>query len=451
MKRLFSLALAGLLIFGLGACSDAQPPEPTVTPGEEVPEILQDGPNRPVAATTPEPASAEQREIQAIERLLPGRVFRDMEESELSDLKEQLGSDFAVSGRTDGAGNAYAILRLKNGKPLSWQDYSRSGEPTYYYISYETTYADGTRTHQIARIVKEGGAEREEAVRSVRNVEAIDFGVDVGYVLLSHADERFKAAVLPASRLLMVEAAARGLESIKPEGACVELLIYDKNIIENLGYSAPVQFYLPLNAQQYERAEELIGAGFEPKDPKELKKKFRDLYETGVTLHIDGESYSLFSCDAFSLGSAEGYYPTLISEPLSAWLRGVAKPYYGHDPASYRSDWFDAPLASATLTFHTREEVDGYMVKKPRTQTVTDPEKLEDLAELFEEAEYGSASECGYGAELVITRKDGEKLTVYVAEDSCGTAMIEGRVWCKYGDQEDLAEIFDEAMAGLDD
>ena len=450
MKRLLSLALAGLLLMSLGACSNAQP-EPTLTPGEEVPEILGDAPNRPVAAATPAPEPAEQKEIAAIESLLPGMRFRDMEDKELAALSEQLGGEFEVLGRTDGAGNAYAIIRLKNGKPFSRQDYSQSGEPAYRYICYEVSRGNWDRTLEIAVVTREGGVEREESVCSVRGVEAIDFGDAYGYVVLRAADEKFRAAVLPASRALMLEAAGRGLESVKPDGAFVALTFYDANIRDNLGFGEPVQFYLPLDGEQYKRAEELIGAGFEPKDAKELKRKFPDLYDAGVTLFLDGESYALFSCGAFSLGSAEGYYPTLVSEPLSDWLRGIAAQYLGHDPAAYQSSWFDAPLASATLTFHAREEVDGYMVIKPRTQTITDPEKLEELAELFREAEYGSTSACGYGAELSVTRKDGKALTIYVAEDSCGTAMIMGSVWCKYGEQEELAEIFDEVMANLDD
>jgi hypothetical protein len=448
LKRLLSLAMAAVLAVGLCACSNAQPEEPVDTPGVTEPEIMNEAPGQPVAAVTPEPKTEEQKEMEAIESLLPGKSFRDMNASELSVLTDQLGSDFKVFGRTDGAGNAYALIRLSDGKPFVFRDYALSGDPEYRYICFEISHADGLRTLEVAKVIKEGSVEREEVLYSVRDIDAIDFGDEFGYVLLNCEDEKVRNAVLPGSRAVMIEAAARGLESIKPEGACVSLMFYDAQIRDNLGFGEPVCFYLPLNDEQYKKAEELIGAGFTPKDAKELQKKFPDLYDTGVTLFIDGESYSMFSCDAFRLGSAEGYYPTLLSEDLSNWLRIVAKPYLGHDPAAYRSGWFDMPLASAALTFHVRTEVDGYMVIKEQVQTIADPERLQKLSELFRDAEYGSVSACAYGAELTITRKDGETLTVFVAEDSCGTALIQGSIWCDYGKQDKLAEIFDEAMDG---
>jgi hypothetical protein len=451
LKRLLSFALAAMLAIGLCSCSNQPPQEPITTPDEGDAEILGEVPGQPVVAATPAPRSPEQKEIEAIERLLPGRKFRDMEAQELSGLLDQLGGEFDAFGRTDGAGNAYALIRLADGRPFSGKhDRFAEGDPDYRYTCFEISHADGTRSLEIAVLTKAGDIETEEVLYSVRNVEVIEFGADgqFGYVVLNCADPRVRSAVLPGSRAVMIEAASRGLESIQPQGAHLALTLYDTQIRDNLGFGEPVRFYLPLNDEQYKIAEELIGAGFEPKDAKELQKKFPDLYDTGVTLFVDGESYSMFSCGAFSLGSAEGYDPTLVSESLSDWLRGVAVQYLGYDPAGYQRSWFDQPLASATLTFHVRGEVDGYRNWKEQVQTVTDPEKLEDLAELFQEAEYGSASACAFGAPLVITRSDGETLTIYVAEDSCGTAMIKGSIWCKYGEQDKLAEIFDEAMAG---
>lgn len=450
MKRMLSLALAAILAVGLGACSDPAK-EPEATPNQSDSAVFGDVSGK-ADTPAPEVKSPEDEEIEAIESLLPGHEFRDMEAAELSALLDQLGGDFTGVGRTDGAGNSYALIRLANGQPFSGADYGfAEGEPDYRYICYEVSHADDTRTLEIAVLKKDGnGLESEEALYSVRDVEVLDFGPDgrFCYVMLKSADQKVTNAVMPGSRKVMIEAASRGLESTKPEGAHLELKLYDTKIRDNCGFGEPAHFYLSLTAEQYQKAEALVGAGFEAKEAKELKKLYPEMYETGVSLWLDGESYMQFSCGAFTIGWEQGYYPTHVSNELSDWLREVAAPYLGHDPAGYEKSWFDQPLASATLTFHVSKGAEGYRNWTAQTQTITDEEALNQLAKLFKQAEFGSDSACPFGAPLTITRKDGETLTIYVAEDSCGTAMINGSIWCDYGRQDRLAEIFDEAMAG---
>lgn len=449
MKRMLSLALAAMLAVGLSACSNP-PKGPETTPNQGDSAVF-GGVSGEAATPAPAAKSPEDAEIEAIERLLPGHEFRNMEAAELSALLDQLGGGFKGVGRTDGA-NSYALITLADGRPFSGANYGfAEGEPDYRYTCYEVSHADDTRTLEIAILKKdENGLESEEGLCSVRDVESIQFGPDgrFCYVIQKSADQKVTDAVMPGSRKVMIEAASRGLESTKPEGAYLALKLYDTKIRDNCGFSEPAHFYLPLTAEQYQTAEALIGAGFEAKGGKELKKLYPEMYETGVTLWLDGESYTQFSCGAFAIGSEQGYYPTHVSNGLSDWLREVAAPYFGCDPAGYEKSWFDQPLASATLTFHVSKGAEGYWNWTAQTQTITDEKALEQLAKLFKEAEFGSDSACPFGAPLTITRKDGETLTIFVAEDSCGTAMINGSIWCDYGRQDKLAEIFNEAMAG---
>ena len=57
-----------------------------------------------------------------------------------------------------------------------------------------------------------------------------------------------------------------------------------------------------------------------------------------------------------------------------------------------------------------------------------------------------AVSGCPYTGVLDLVREDGETLKMFVAADSCDSVSYEGRIGFEYGDQKELAEIFDEAM-----
>lgn len=81
-------------------------------------------------------------------------------------------------------------------------------------------------------------------------------------------------------------------------------------------------------------------------------------------------------------------------------------------------------------------------------QTITEAEKLERLSKLLGNAIRGheALNGCPYVGGLELEREDGETLQMFVAADSCDSITYEGRIGFEYGEQQELAEIFDEAM-----
>lgn len=441
MSRKWLFALSAALVFSLCACSAPfSQAEPTPYADDAfVPGMLTES----EATPSPEPSDPLTEETETIENLLPGHVFRNMDEDALETVLNQFEGDFDGIGRTDDKGNSYVIL-FPAGEG-TWPE-----DPLYYSVG-QVSGPDDETYFEVTLINGETWKETEPLYH-LYGLTALQFSPSwqYGYAMTECADREVLEAVLPHYRVLMQEAADRGLKSVQPQGAYLALTLQDEHLIEKCGRTEPSTLYLPLDEAQYQKAEQLIGAGFESKETGTLKKQYPDMYDTGVSLCIDGDSYALFSCWAFSLGSSEAYYPTLVSEALSDWVRTAAEGVLGYDPAGFSKSWFDEPLKSAELTFSVYKEVDGYGSWEARTQTVTDKESLNKLADLFRNAKFGARSGCPFTAPLIITREDGETLTIYVANDSCGTAMINGSVWCEYGEQADLAEIFGEAMATPD-
>ena len=122
----------------------------------------------------------------------------------------------------------------------------------------------------------------------------------------------------------------------------------------------------------------------------------------------------------------------------------------GRDYGSFTDDWFAIPLTKASLRFPQRKErEDGSIQWETCVQTIEEPEKLATLSRLLEKAIRGPEvmSGCPYTGILDLTREDGEVLQMFVAADSCDSITYEGRIGFEYGKQEELAEIFDEAMS----
>ncbi len=83
-------------------------------------------------------------------------------------------------------------------------------------------------------------------------------------MILKNADQKVADAVMPGSRKVMIEAASRGLQSAKPEGAHLALKLFDTKIRDNCGFSEPAYSTSP-DGGAVPKAEALIGAGFEAK------------------------------------------------------------------------------------------------------------------------------------------------------------------------------------------
>ena len=93
---------------------------------------------------------------------------------------------------------------------------------------------------------------------------------------------------------------------------------------------------------------------------------------------------------------------------------------------------------------------DETFTQEVRTQTIEDREKLNTLSKMMDRAindtnVYGF-SKCPYAATIDFLREDGRTLRIYVATDSCDSMAYEGRIGFEYGDQAELAALFDEAM-----
>lgn len=79
--------------------------------------------------------------------------------------------------------------------------------------------------------------------------------------------------------------------------------------------------------------------------------------------------------------------------------------------------------------------------------TLTDPEKLESLAEILSGAQYYlGTTRCPFGYLLTMETAAGERLTVSIAADSCGTWMSEGDYYDFGSDNALVLDLFGVAM-----
>lgn len=422
MKKTAIILTTMLLCAAIGACA-APATETAVTPAPVVDVIATPAPTvEPTPEPTPEPVPC--AGIQAeIEAFLPDSAFRDMTEEELAPWLEKLNNDFEGWGRTDDAGNAYILINTQD----SWD------QSIEYSVSQVSREDD---TWFEVNVLPEGASEYTESYE-VHDVAALELYPDEGYghMITEAENSVLYNAVRSVWRTKAGIAAEMGLTADNPwDKPHIAVTAYNEQIRDEMGYSMPTQFYLVLTEEQADEARALIEAG-EKIDGKKANKN-GDVYNTGVYIHMDDTYYPIFSEGYYAVGY--GYNSNRYNPALCEWVENLL----GRDIDAWSPDWFDGELASATL------EWPGDVIRAEgwQTQTVTDADKLAKLMEMFRSGNMNEDGKCPTIAPLTLTRTDGETLTIWIATDNCATAVINGTTYCNYGEQAELAEIFDEIM-----
>ena len=416
MKKIALLLAAALAAAALCGCAgEPNPVEGQASPSPEMAEDVIHSTPEPTQDPVPAACRAAQQEI---EEFLGDRTFSDMTEEEVASYMEKLQNQFVGWGRKDGQGNGYILIQPVDGwsEDVSYGEYEISGP--------EETYLGVERFE---------GGERVETfeVHGVKSLTLGDAGAGYGFLVFGD-DDALMFATFPGYRINAQVAKELGLLVDPPQGDYLMVSVYNDAVRQKMGYAAPAGFYLSLTEEQAQEAKALIAQAQEVDGEKvreeTAKSEQGELYRTGVNLYLDGEHYWLFSQDY----AGHSLFPGLYCPGLCAWAEEVL----GMDLCGFSMTWFEKELASATLQWGEK------------TQTVTEPEKLEKLSELFQNADVDQDGKCPMTAPLTLEATDGETLTVWIATDSCGTALIEGQVWCQYGDQEDMKAIFDQLPIG---
>ena len=411
-------------------------------PEEEVPQpvgdVLESEQEREdqLPQVTPEPLDPIRQEFAQVESFLPQSRFRDMTEEEMDPYLSQFGGDFTAQGRTDGNGNTYLILEYVG--ELSFE--------TNQINTGELYTADDER--YVEFMINDNTTYERIAEWRIRDVEDIYCDQGMLKMLVESQGDWLRYALGSYSRTVLREAELRGLERVTPEYPYLELQVFDTDLIERTSATMPYTFYLPLQGEDVRTAEGIR----------------ERIASTKKTASPSGEWYR--SCVSVVFGEEESYTLCGGEEPLlwdgrslnlknarfwkdeegAEWMRELVRSALGYDPIGYAKDWFDVELASAHLSFPVYVE-DGEQIRWDyRDQTIADEEKLRELAELFRNAKLNEDGKCPMTAPLTLTRADGETRVVYIAADSCDTALVDGDVYMSYGKQSDLFEIFDQIM-----
>lgn len=226
-------------------------------------------------------------------------------------------------------------------------------------------------------------------------------------------------------------------------------------------YSEPYPCYIPLTVQEQNSIRQQLSESDTAENittvsaARSYLSQKEAVCSTGVSLILDGRLYKLygnhqmpgymmvFDEDSLTFLSLEH------NEELYRFIMEKTEASAGLDYESFDPRWFKTPLESATLTFPKYTDVNDAPGFQVQSQTIQDRERLDALATLMDEALNRGECEfsaCPYVAPLDFIREDGETLRIFIAADSCDSMSYEGRIGFEYGDQEDLAAIFDEAM-----
>ena len=191
-----------------------------------------------------------------------------------------------------------------------------------------------------------------------------------------------------------------------------------------------------------------------------LRKMDRSLLPTGASLILDDREYEFFGnhdTPGYMIVHSKNdneFIALQRNEELYRLVMAEIQNVVGTDYRDFDPDWFKTPLKSAAMTFPEflipSGSGDETFTQEVRTQTIEDREKLNTLSKMMDRAindtnVYGF-SKCPYAATIDFLREDGRTLRIYVATDSCDSMAYEGRIGFEYGDQAELAALFDEAM-----
>ncbi len=398
----------------------------------------------------------------AAESCMEFTSFEAVSNERTEELARLLSGHYEVAGRSDGEGREYYMALRRSDAPVYEAFHSLSAGyvdgPDLDAEICQIGYYDGDTDETVLYRLPEYSL---KIFGDPERIEIFDMFCLIPYDALG--DRYFLSALEEDGRMeLDFMRKHSGLSFYDSSAPALTFYYQDEDTVKF--WSEPYECSIALDGKEWEDVTKLLEGGeetekkeFESQDEALEWVRARDssVRTTGASLRFGDRLYRF-------LGSREcrGYVMTYepdrvclaYNEPAFAYVTDRINAVIGRDYGSFTDTWFDVPLASASLEFpNLSEGEDGTPAFETGFQTITDPGKLKELGRLLGKAVKGREvlSGCPYTGILNLVREDGETLQMFVASDSCDSIAYEGRIGFEYGKQEELAEIFDEAMKSL--
>lgn len=416
-----------------------------------------------VLSVAPKPLTPQEEYIVLVESYIDDATFKQMDEHKTKELSDMLLGHYNITGRTAGEGMEYYLAVRRIDAPI-YNDFNSinsgylSGPDTKGKV-FQVGYYDKDINPTILYEVE--GYYLLEMPFGNQTLDCFCFGV--GESSNENANPAFKFAFTESGRELHdFIKKNKGLLFYSENTPCIEFYYQDIDTLKF--YSSPHSCYININNDELDVIRGHISSSYvedgitSHKDTwKFLHTKDSSIRTTGANLNIDGKHYALLgnknsSGYMMSFTDEHRFISLEYNEVLYKYVMDKIQDVVGIDYGGFDAKWFEIPLKSASINFPERiEQADDSYISELRSQTIKDVEKLASLSKLMDNAinseEIYGFSGCPYIATIQFIRIDDETLCMFIATDSCDSMTYEGRIGFEYGNQSDLATIFDEAMA----
>ncbi len=455
MKKPYLFTILLFVVFLATSCA-----KPESSPVNDIPKTSTP---QTVLKVTPKPLTPQDEYITLVESYIDGATFKQMDEHKTKELSDMLLGHYSITGRTAGEDMDYylAVRRVDAPKYNGFNSINSgylSGPDTKGEIL-QIGYYDKDFNPTILYEVE--GYYLLEMPLGNQTLDCFCFGV--GDSSNENTNPVFKYAFTESGReLLDFMKKNKGLSFYSETSPCIEFYYQDDDTLKF--YSTPYSCYIDINSDELDEIRVHLSSSYLEDGIKSheaawkfLHRKDSTIRTTGANLIIDGRHYSLLGNKnsigyMMSFTDDHRFISLEYNEALYKYVMDKIQDVADIDYGSFDAKWFEIPLKSASINFPERiEQADGSYISELRSQTVNDVDKLASLSKLMDNAinseEIYGFSGCPYIATIQFTRIDGESLRMYIATDSCDSMTYEGRIGFEYGNQSDLAAIFDDAMA----
>ena len=402
-----------------------------------------------------------------VEGCAEGVSFEAIEDGQGQKLEEMLLGHYEVAGRSAGEGRSYYLAVRRSDAPVydDFNTLSVGSVDDVCQIGYDKAFGENVTEEVLYRISGWTVTVPDLEQKTMESPSSLD-------VFCFHPNEErdpgFDLAFTEGGRQqLRFIRKHKGLSFHEEKKPCIDFFYQDEDTVAF--WSEPYPCCIPLEEEDIRSLLQLL-ENVPSENKREIFENYGEacayLQKTDASLRTTGAGFCLGERNYQLLGNREkkGWLLSwMVTEEDSqadlrledneeAWQYVTDRIHEvtGRDYGSFTDDWFAIPLTKASLRFPQRKErEDGSIQWETCVQTIEEPEKLATLSRLLEKAIRGPEvmSGCPYTGILDLTREDGEALQMFVAADSCDSITYEGRIGFEYGKQEELAEIFDEAMS----
>lgn len=455
MKNLYIIVILFFVMLLAVSCtkpssvSDITIPSITPKAGKEIPE--------------PTPLPPQNEYVALVESYIDEAEFKQMDASKTKQLSDMLLGHYNITGRTAGNGMDYYLAFRRTDAPI----YSDFDSVNIGYYSGPDTTGD---VLQIGYYDKEINSTILYEIPGYLLLEmplgnsTLDcFCLGISKNSNETVNQTFHLAFTQSGRdQIDFIKDNPGLSFYSEDNPSIEFYYQDDDTLKF--FSSPYSCYINISKDELDEIRAALTSSHVEKDIKSrqdawayLQMKDSSIHSTGATLHLDGIQYVLLGNSnttgyMMSVSDENEFLSLEYNETIYNFVISKIKDIVKIDYDNFDSQWFKPPLKSASIDFPERvEQAEGSYTSDLRSQIVTDVEKLKALSKLMDKAinsnEIYGFSGCPYVATIIFTREDGETLRIFIATDSCDSLAYEGRIGFEYGNQFDMATIFDDAMA----